>query len=220
MQPEALSLGDAAQFADRIDHAERKVGRRADEHERLVVDHGLDRGEVHAKIRPDRRPTDLEIHQLRAFVESGMQCLRADDIAAQSWLVSPGARKIAASLDRLEDAFGAPARHEAPRVVRRMKQPERHLDDLGLHPLHTWKRAPGAERVFAEKLEKRRAPDFVGRIVDPEDEQRRAPMLPIDIVLFHLPHLRENVVGATTGLGENGSGWHLSRSPSGTMQRG
>jgi broad specificity phosphatase PhoE len=82
MQPEAFSLRDAAEFADRVDHAKREVRRRADEHDRIIVDHGLDRGEVHAKTRPDRRPTNLKVHQLRAFVESGMQRLGADDIAA------------------------------------------------------------------------------------------------------------------------------------------
>ena len=54
MQPDAAALGDVAELTDGIDHAERKVRRRADDHDRIVVDQRFNRGKVHAQIARDR----------------------------------------------------------------------------------------------------------------------------------------------------------------------
>ena len=56
VQPDALFVGEAAELRDRVDAAVREVRRRADQHDRVGIDGGLEPGEVDAEVgaRPAR----------------------------------------------------------------------------------------------------------------------------------------------------------------------
>jgi len=185
----------------------RKAGRRADDHDRVAVDRGADRGDVRAQVGRCRHAANLEVHQSGRLVEGGMGRVRREDVAAMRMILAPCPRPVATGLHGLDDALGAACGHEAARLGRAMQQVKRRLDHLVFHALDAGECAARTQRVLREELEERIAPHLVGFLRRLEDVKRRAAMLPVGVAGLHRTHLGQDfVVAASLGWKRNAHG--------------
>lgn len=196
MKPDVLAQSQLRQCDNVIDDAVGKVGRRADEENRVRVDqarHGSDVNLVIGRRTLDQMNLHLEV--LRRLVESRMRRLGEDayrklvaclglDVCHlhlrfrhSALMIRPLARGQACH----EDAVGASAGGRASCVGRRVEHAQDHAHHLGFHLAHSGKHV-GVDGVRHSELAKRLGLQLEELVLAVVDGTRDAPILPSNVI--------------------------------------
>ena len=137
MEADALFDRQPAELGDRVDGAVAVVAGRADDGDGVVVDEGLDRGEVdHGGGRVDGGVTQLDAEEVAGLVERRVGGLGFDHVGASHPALLQ--RVLPIGQHGVTDAAGTPAGQHAHRFTISdrlgVEQVEGHGDDLALEP--------------------------------------------------------------------------------------